>query len=75
MPVASTRCITAGFSSSLHSMRTAGPFLSTGYGVLAMLIATALLVAVLAPFRTEVGLLNAGFIFLLLTLVIRRYGV
>ncbi|HZP26349.1 MAG TPA: ATP-binding protein [Dehalococcoidia bacterium] len=34
------------------------------------LAATAILVGALAPFRSEVGLLNAGFIFLLLTLII-----
>ena len=39
-------------------------------GVAVTLLSTGLLVTVLAPFRGEIGLINAGFIFLLLTLVI-----
>jgi two-component system sensor histidine kinase KdpD len=44
--------------------------LSDYRGWVAAPVSTALLVAVMAPFREDIGLLNAGFIFLLLTLVI-----
>ena len=39
-------------------------------GVVFALLMTAVLVTLMAPFRTELGLVNAGFVFLLVTLLI-----
>ena len=42
-------------------------------GFIVTLVATCLLIGVLAPFRSDIGLLNAGLLFLLLTLLITAY--
>ncbi len=42
-------------------------------GVLVATVSTALLVLLMSPFRNDIGLLNAGFAFLLLTLLIASY--
>ena len=52
----------------LHERRT--QVARPTYGVALTLVATAALTAVLAPFHDEIGLLNAGLLFLLLTLLI-----
>jgi two-component system sensor histidine kinase KdpD len=46
---------------------------NTGVGVLVATLATGLLVLVLHPFRTDLGLVNIGFLFLLLTLGIASF--
>lgn len=52
-----------------HTLRT------TPVGVATTIVSTAVLTAILAPFQSEVGLLNEGLLFLLLTLLISsRWG-
>lgn len=52
-----------------QSVRTSLVSANPAVGAGVTLVATSVLVAALAPFRTDIGLLNVGFLFLLLTLI------